>query len=162
MIRRGWIAVLLALLGLARAPAAAQPADAAARFNGTWKVRIGGEEDGGHEANGEFKLWALDEHRLRVEFYGNFIYKTGIGRVVNNGSASAVAIVRQGKAFFRADEEGECRFSMRVRRTTDLVVRQSGYNNCFGFNVTATGRYRRTSTARPTFIDDPPAPGAPD
>jgi hypothetical protein len=157
MIARGRTAVLLALLSVAGAPAAAQQADAAARFNGTWEWRLGNMEHDG--ASGEFRIWALDEGRLRVEFQGLFAYKTGTGRTGTSGEASGVAIVKHGEATFQPEvEERDCRFTLRLRLHGDQMVvsRESG-DTCFGFNVTADGTYRHVSSDRPTFELTEPA-----
>ncbi len=156
MIPRGRTAVLLALLSLVGSPAAAQQVDAAVRFNGTWEWRLGSMETDG--VSGEFRIWALDERRLRVEFLGLFVTKTGIGRTANSGEASGVAVVQRGEATLRSDSlEGDCDFKLILRLRGDrMVVSQSG-DPCFGFNVSAGGTYRHVSTARPTFeLTEPP------
>jgi hypothetical protein len=156
MIPRGRTAVLLALLSVVGAPAAAQQADAA-RFNGTWEWRLGNMEHDG--ASGEFRIWALDERRLQVEFQGLFAYKTGTGRTGTSGEASGVAIVKHGEATFQPEvEERDCRFTLRLRlRGDQMVVSRESGDTCFGFNVTAEGTYRHVSTDRPTFEFTDPA-----
>ena len=152
MIARGRIALLLALLSVAGAPAAAQQADTAALFNGTWEWRLGSMEE--HGARAELRIWTLDERRLQVEFEGAFAYKTGIGHTVNSGSAQGVALVRHGEARFKG-EGTDCWFILRLGGDR-MVVTQVG-STCVGFNVTATGTYRRVSADRPTFQFTRPA-----
>lgn len=146
MIARGRTAGLLALLAVVGAPAAAQQADVAARFNGTWEWRVGNMDPYG--ASGQFRIWALDDRRLQVEFDGLFATKTGIGRTANTGSAIGVALVQQGEARFKS-EGSDCWFVLRLHGDR-MVVNQSGYT-CFGSNVTAEGTYHRVSTDRPAF-----------
>jgi hypothetical protein len=152
MMPRARTAVLLALLSMAGAPAAAQRADGAARFNGTWEVREGSMRGGGPEAFGEFKIWALDEHRLRAEFVGLWITKTGIGRTANSGEARGVAIVQRDEATLQSEAvESDCQFKLILHLRGDRLVVTPFGDTCFGFNVTAAGTYHRVSTDRPTF-----------
>jgi hypothetical protein len=147
--RRAAAAVLLPLLtAIASAPAAAQPAqEGAAAFNGTWEMRVGTVADRA-ESSGDFRIWALDERRVQVEFDGSWAHKTGMGLSANVGQASGIGVFDDGAVTFR-QEGGECKFILRLHDDR-LVVRQIGYP-CFGFNVTAEGTYRRVDASRPTF-----------
>lgn len=145
------LSLLFALLAtLPAVPVRAQATDAA-RFNGTWEMRLGSMASGGAETSGEFRIWALDERRLRVEFLGLYAHKTEHGPTANSGTTSGVAVLDRGKAELTS-EEGDCAFILRLRGDT-LVVTQSGYG-CFGWNVTAEGTYRRVDASRPAFEMD--------
>lgn len=149
--RRSGLAGLLSLLTLCCAPAAFAQAAAegeAQRFNGTWVARSGSYEAGGRERFGEFRIWALDERRLRVEFQGHYAYKTADGINANVGEASEVAVLEDGTARFET-EGGGCAFALRLRGGVLWVV-QTG-DACFGMHVDARGKYRRTDASRPTF-----------
>ncbi len=160
MLPRVRTVVLLALLCVVGAPAAAQQADAAARFNGTWEWRLGSMERGGQEVSAEFRIWALDERRLQVEFLGLFAHKDQYGRTANSGQASGVAVVQRGEATFRSESvERDCRFKLILRLSGDqMVVSQYG-DTCFGFNVSAVGTYRRVDAGQPVFELSTPRPG---
>ena len=112
----------------------------AAQVNGTWKFR-----------QNEFKIWALGQQQLKIEFLGVFEYKTGDGeRTANTGEGSGAAKIEGDTAIFKPDgAEDECKITLNFAHGK-LVVTQNG--TCgFGFNVSAEGAYKRVSSSKPKF-----------
>jgi hypothetical protein len=115
----------------------------AAQVNGTWESKLG-----------TFRIWALGEGKLKVEFSGIYPYRWADGtRLANTGEGRGTAMIEGRRAIFRpeAAEDG-CEITMDFVGG-GLAVRQEG--TCgFGHNVTAAGKYRRTSARRPKFEQD--------
>jgi hypothetical protein len=61
----------------------------AAQVNGTWATPAG-----------EFKIWAVDHHRLRVEFSVAAEHKGEPGPTANAGDGHGVAMIRGNIAIF--------------------------------------------------------------
>lgn len=113
----------------------------AAQVNGTWKYR-----------GNIFNIWALGQQKLKVEFVGVYLYKTPDGPMANTGYGSGIARIEGDTAIFKPDDayidEG-CKVTMRFTKGK-LIVEQEGLCG-FGFNVGASGTYRRVSKAKPKF-----------
>jgi hypothetical protein len=111
----------------------------AAQVNGTWKMKYG-----------EFKIWALGQQRLQIEFSGVYEYKTPLGPSANEGEGSGVATIKGDTAIFKPEgAEEECQITLKFAGGK-LVVTQTGICG-FGHNVTAAGTYKRVSVKRPKF-----------
>ena|ERR1700730_18230679 len=112
----------------------------AAQVNGTWKYR-----------ENEFKIWALGEQKLQIEFSGVYEYKTGSGeRTANTGEGSGIARIEGDTAIFKPEgAEDECKITLKFAGGK-LVVTQDGICG-FGFNVRADGPYKRISSKKPKF-----------
>jgi len=110
------------------------------QVNGTWKYR-----------KNEFKIWALGDQKLQVDFSGVFEYKTGDGEpTANTGEGSGIAKIERNTAIFKPDgAEDECKITLKFTGGK-LIVTQVGICG-FGFNVTAEGTYKRVSSAKPKF-----------
>src|SRR5215831_3323491 len=75
----------------------------AAQVNGTWKMK-----------SGEFRIWALGEQRLQVEFSGVYEYKTPQGPMANTGEGSGIAKVEGDIAIFKPEgAEEECQITLK-------------------------------------------------
>ncbi len=111
----------------------------ASQVNGTWRYR-----------DNLFKVWALGNQRLRVEFLGTYEYKTPGGLMANTGSGSGIARIEGETAVFKPDgADDDCKIVMKFT-TGKLIVEQEG--GCgFGHNVAASGTYRKVSTRKPKF-----------
>ncbi len=113
----------------------------AAQVNGTWKYR-----------SNVFKVWALGQQKLKMEFVGAYEYKIPSGPMANTGSGDGIARIEGDTAIFRPNglgEDEECKIEMTFTKGK-LVVKQEG--TCgFGHNVFATGTYRKISRAKPKF-----------
>ena len=137
------IALLLcsALVSLpaSHAGASAQTIVTAAQVNGTWNSK-----------HGTFKVWALGNQKLKVEFSGYYPYQSPQGPTANVGYGSGIAMIEGDTAVFKPEgAEDECKITMKFTRGK-LVVTQEGICG-FGHNVTAAGTYRKTSSRKPKF-----------
>jgi len=111
----------------------------AAQLNGTWKMKYG-----------EFKIWALGQQRLQIEFSGVHEYKTPQGSSANEGEGSGIATIEGDTAIFKPEgAEEECRITLKFTGGK-LVVTQTGICG-FGHNVSAAGIYKRVSAKKPKF-----------
>lgn len=111
----------------------------ASQVNGTWNAKTG-----------TFKIWALGNQKLKVEFDGIYRYSTPDGPMANSGIGSGIATIEGDTAVFKPDgAEDECKITMKFARGK-LIVGQEGICG-FGFNVTAEGTYRKTSARKPKF-----------
>ena len=112
----------------------------AKQVNGTWR-----------SGKNEFKIWALGQRKLQIEFSGIYEYKTGGGeRTANTGEGSGIAHIEGDTAIFKPDgAEDECKITLKFSGGK-LVVTQEG--TCgFGFNVRADGTYKKFSAGKPKF-----------
>jgi hypothetical protein len=115
----------------------------AKQVNGTWKSQLG-----------TFKIWALGQQRLQVEFSGTYVYKMPNGQpMANMGAGSGIATIERRTARFKpAGAEDNCSITMNFVGS-QLQVSQT--SNCgFGMNVTAAGNYRKVSGTKPQFGND--------
>jgi hypothetical protein len=109
----------------------------AAQVNGTWTYR-----------NNEFKIWALGEQRLQIEFSGVWEHDSAVGRTANTGEGSGIARIEGDTAIFKPEgAEDECKITLKFAGGK-LVVAQDGICG-FGFNVRADGTYRKVSSKKP-------------
>src|SRR5258708_3170042 len=77
--------VLFAISG-----AAASSEVTAAQVNGTWKMK-----------GGEFKIWALGQQRLQIEFSGTYEYQSPQGPTANEGQGSGIARIEGATPIFK-------------------------------------------------------------
>jgi len=136
--RRALLAIAFSLI--AAAIADGQSDVTAKQVNGTWNYR-----------QNEFKIWALGEQKLQVEFSVVYEYKTGNGEpTANTGEGSGIAKIEGNTANFKPDgAEDECKIILKFTNGK-LVVTQDGICG-FGFNVSAAGTYKKVSSRKPKF-----------
>jgi hypothetical protein len=133
------IALCLAAVSIATVCAESDKSVTAAQVNGTWQTK-----------GGEFKIWALGQQRLQVEFSGVYEYKTPQGPSANTGEGSGITTIEGDTAIFKPEgAEEECRITLKFTGGK-LVVAQTGICG-FGHNVTATGTYKKVSAKKPKF-----------
>ena len=138
ILMRGIRVIMLTLL-IAATYANAQHDVTAAQIDGTWQYR-----------QNEFKIWALGQQRLQIQFLGIFEYKNAHGQTANTGEGSGIARIEGDTAIFKPDgAEDECKITLKFTEGK-LIVTQVGICG-FGFNVTAEGTYKRISSAKPKF-----------
>jgi hypothetical protein len=119
----------------------------ASQVNGTWKSK-----------QGAFKVRALGNQKLRVEFSGFHEYVSQAGPMANTGEGKGIAFIEGDTAIFKPDgAEEECRITMKFTGGK-LVVTQEGVCG-FGLNVTAAGTYRKVSS-RAEFAESISAPAS--
>jgi hypothetical protein len=132
-------ALCLAGVSIVTARADRNKSVTAAQVNGTWKTK-----------SGEFKIWALGQQRLQIEFSGTYEYKTPQGPSANEGEGSGIATIEGDTAIFKPEgAEDECRITLKFTGGK-LVVTQTGICG-FGHNVTAEGTYKKVSAKKPKF-----------
>ena len=111
----------------------------AADVNGTWR-----------SGKNEFKIWALGQQKLQIEFSGVWEHESAAGPTANTGEGSGIAKIEGDTAIFKPEGvEDECKITLKFTRGK-LVVTQEGICG-FGFNVTADGTYKKTSSHKPKF-----------
>jgi hypothetical protein len=109
------------------------------QVNGTWRYR-----------QNEFRIWALGEQKLQIEFSGIFEYKNAFGPTANTGEGAGVVRIEGNTASFKPDGAAdECKITLKFTGGK-LVVTQVGVCG-FGFNVTAEGTYTKVSSRKPKF-----------
>ncbi len=146
-MRKTWIAtyisaVCLAAVSIVTMLAGSDKSVTAAQVNGTWKTK-----------GSEFKIWALGQQRLQIEFSGVYEYKTPQGPSANTGEGSGIATIQGDTAIFKPEgAEEECRITLKFTGGK-LVVTQTGICG-FGNNVTAAGTYKKVSAKKPKFDSD--------
>ena len=110
-----------------------------AQVNGTWK-----------SGKNEFKVWALGQQKLQIEFSGIWEHKTANGPTANEGEGSGITRIEGDTAVFKPDgAEDECKITLKFTGGK-LVATQTGICG-FGFNVTAEGTYKKASSKKPKF-----------
>ena len=111
----------------------------ASQVNGTWR-----------SGKNEFKIWALGQQRLQIQFFGVWEHDTTFGPTANTGEGTAVVRIEGNTANFKPDgAEDECKITLKFAGGK-LVVTQTSICG-FGFNVTAAGTYKRVSSKKPKF-----------
>jgi|SRR5215475_2901599 len=106
----------------------------ASQVNGTWRNK-----------QGTFKVRALGNQKLRVEFSGFYEYMSQAGPMANTGEGEGIAFIEGDTAIFKPDgAEKECQITMKFTGGK-LVVTQEGVCG-FGHNVTAAGAYRKINS----------------
>jgi len=111
----------------------------AAEVNGTWQCR-----------KNTFKIWALGNGKLQVDFDGVFEYKSPDGLMQNFGNGSGVATIMGDTAVFApTGDEADGKLTLKFSRGK-LIVEQEG--SCgFGHRVYAIGTYAKISARKPKF-----------
>jgi hypothetical protein len=121
-------------------PAAAMTKDvSAAQVNGTWRC-----------GKNTFKIWALGNGKLQVDFDGIFEYQSKLGPSANFGQGSGVAGIEGDTAVFRPEgADADSKITLQFTGGK-LVAKQEG--TCgFGHRVYADGTYRKVSGRKPDF-----------
>ena len=110
-----------------------------AQVNGTWKTKTG-----------EFKIWALGQQRLQIEFSGTYEYRSPEGPTANEGQGSGIARIEGNTAIFKPEgAEDDCKITLKFT-SGKLVATQTGICG-FGHNVSADGTYKKVSSKKPKF-----------
>lgn len=112
----------------------------AAQVNGTWR-----------SGDNEFRVWALGQQKLRVEFSGVYAYKVGKDRMANIGEGAGIATIEGTTAIFKPDDIGDdaCKITLKFSKGKLQVEQESICG--FGHNVSASGTYRKVSSKKPKF-----------
>ena len=114
----------------------------ASQVNGTWRLR-----------NNTFKVWAMGNQKLKVEFFGTYEYKVSGEMTANTGTGNGIAHIEGDTAIFKPDvSDDECKITMKFTKGK-LIVDQEGICG-FGHNVSAAGTYRKINSRKPKFESD--------
>ena len=73
--------------------------------------------------------------------------------MANVGAADGMATIEGDTAIFSPAENGQCKITIKFVKRGTIEVTQSGADSeCgFGFNVSARGAYKKSSSAKPKF-----------
>ena len=147
----GWL-IMFSLGADAQKPRASV---SAAEVTGTFKQRFGGKFKG---SSSDIKILSIGKGKLRVAFDLIYPFVDGTGELsANVGEADGEATIEGDTAVFKSSEYGEggCRIEIKFVKPGIIRVNQVGDSiGCgFGFNVSADGTYRKTSSKKPKFGD---------
>lgn len=137
-----WTLAFLMFFPVAPSSTAAPKIVTAAQVNGTWRTPAG-----------EFKVLALGQQKLRIEFSGTYEYRVNGEWTANTGTGAGIAFIEGDTATFRPEgAAADCAITMRFAAGALLVTQEGGCG--FGHQVTAIGTYRKVSARKPTFSGD--------
>jgi hypothetical protein len=125
----------------------------AAEVNGTFAMSFRGKYS---KMTSEIKILALGGGKLRVAFDLLYPLTAGDGTIsANMGTAEGEAAITADIAVYESNEFGPCKITIKFVRPGEIKVTQDGSDaDCgFGHNVTATGTYKKASSAKPKFGD---------
>lgn len=123
----------------------------AAEVTGTFRDYFGGRFKGNYN---EIKILALGRGLVKISFGLTYPFIDGTGNMsANVGEASGEATISGDEAVYENKEFGECRIVVKFVKSGSIRVTQQGTDgNCgFGFDVSASGDYKKTSRAKPKF-----------
>ena len=104
----------------------------------------------------EILIRALANNKIRIEMELVYPYVAN-GALANFGTATGHAVINGDTAVFVPDDTvtggtEPCKITIRFTKPGTLVVSTENNLACgFGFNVSADGRYRKVSGAKPQF-----------
>ena len=111
----------------------------AAEVNGTWKC-----------GKNIFKIWALGNGKLQVDFDGVFEYKSPYGPSANLGNGAGVAaIVGDTAVFVPGGSVQDGKITLKFSGGKLIAVQEGRCG--FGNRVYADGTYRKISSRKPKF-----------
>jgi hypothetical protein len=142
---RATVALLVLLAGQVEAKEAAGKVRivTAVEVNGVWE---------NSEGNQEFKVLALGQQRLRVEFFGTWV---GSSAGANIGEATGIARIEGATAVFKPKDTISCTFTLKFQDGLMKVSQEGDSAACgFGMNVSAEGIYRKTQAGKPKFAQE--------
>lgn len=121
-----------------------------AEASGTFRDYFAGKLKGNYN---EIKILALGKNKLRVRFDLTYPYRDGTGAMTANvGTAEGEATIDGDTAMFSPAETVGCVIAIKFVKPGTIKVSQTGASECgFGFNVSASGTYRKSSGAKPKF-----------
>lgn len=124
-----------------------------AEVTGTFNFYFTGKFKG---STNEIKIQALGKGRLKVAFDLVYPFIDAAGEMsANLGQLTTEAVIKGDTAIIENDEFGECRIKIKFVRPGQIKVTQETVNCGFGNKVTADGAYRKTSSRKPKFEDNP-------
>lgn len=144
------IAIFTIHFGFSEAAAQSRKAVSAAEVNGTFRDYFNGKFKGSYN---EIKMLALGKGKVKISFDLVYPYIDGTGgEMANVGQAEGIAEINGDTAVFTSKELEGCKITIKFVKPGAIKVAQEGASECgFGFNVAASGDYRKTSGAKPKF-----------
>ena len=126
-----------------------------AEVTGTFRSYFRGKYRGNYN---EILIQALGKNKLRIGMDLVYPYEVNGEMSANIGAASGQAEIMGDTAIFVPDysreQNEECKITLKFTKPGTLVVSTEHNLGCgFGFNVSADGTYRKTSSAKPRFRD---------
>lgn len=121
----------------------------AAEVTGTFRDYFGGKFKGNYN---EIKILALGKGRVKISFGLTYPFIDGTGNMsANVGEASGEATISGDEAVYENKEFGDCRIIIKFIKLGTIRITQQGTDgNCgFGFNVSASGDYKKISRTKP-------------
>lgn len=122
----------------------------AAEVNGTFRDYFAGKFKGNYN---EIKILALGGGKLRVQFGLVYPFVDATGAMsANVGEADGEATITGDTATFSPGDTDGCTITIKFVKPGAIKVSQNGASECgFGFNVSASGTYRKVSGTKPKF-----------
>ena len=120
----------------------------AAEVTGTYRMYFTGAYRGTYN---ELEIASIGRGKLRIS--GEFIYPYKVNKdaLANVGSLDGEAAIEGDLATYTSTEYGQCTITIKFVRPGLIRVKQTDSGCGFGFNVEATGTYRKVSARRPKF-----------
>lgn len=145
------VIVLTTFFGFSEVSAQTRKAVSGAEVTGTFRDYFSGKFK---ENFNEIKISALGKGKLKVAFTLSYPYIDGTGgEMANMGAADGIASISGDTAVFTMSDFGACKITIKFLKPGAIKVTQNGSDGeCgFGHNVSASGDYRKTSSAKPKF-----------
>ena len=118
---------------------------------GTFRDYFSGKAKGSYS---EIKISSAGKGKLKVSFDLTYPHLDASGQMsANTGTSGGIAEISGDTAVYSSTEFGQCEITIKFVKPGQIKVTQSGTDSdCgFGFNVTATGTYKKVSGAKPRF-----------
>jgi hypothetical protein len=125
---------------------------AAAEVTGTFRYSFPAKFKG---SSSDIKILALGGGKIRVAFDLVYPHFDSQGELTANlGTADGIAAISGDTAVYESSESGPCRITIRFIKPGTIRVDQDVTDaDCgFGYNVTASGTYRKVSSKKPKFV----------
>ena len=101
----------------------------------------------------EFRILALGQNRLKVQFDGVYV---NVVKSVNVGYAGGEATIEGNVATFVPPDTEHCKITMKFLPGKMFVTQEGGDFECgFGHNVSAAGTYKKIRSGKPKFESPP-------
>jgi hypothetical protein len=150
------ILLLLIVHAIAAQILAQRKAVSGTEVTGTFRSYFKGKYRGSYN---EILIQALGRNKLKIEMGLVYPYEVNGEVSANVGTASGEAVINGDTAVFVPDysreAKQECKITLKFTKPGTLIVSTEHNLDCgFGFNVSADGTYRKTSSAKPKFTAD--------
>lgn len=149
-----FFAFSLLFLGAGETFSQARKSVSGAEVTGTFREYFSGRFKGNYN---EIKILALGKGKLRISFDLVYPHLDGTGQMTANvGQALGEATIEGDEAVYTNNENGnKCTIRIKfVKPGTIEVNEEDSDSGCgFGYNVYASGTYKKASGAKPKFVN---------